>query len=183
LTVSPAGPALRPASGMPSAGTGPTSTAESYEHVTVENMAEALKQFPRYLFILCPGADPCRTAYAKIAFRLWPCPAWGAGKTPGRWVTGQRCLSGSSISIRDTQGKRCARQSDDRSQIFVDYRRIAQASKLRATTAGRSSHRRDHAPLDARCCRGLNRRGVRTASGEQWPAMQIHRGRQRLGLC
>jgi hypothetical protein len=23
----------------------------------------------------------------------------------------------------------------------------------------------------------------RTASGERWPAVQIHRGRQRLGLC
>jgi hypothetical protein len=28
----------------------------------------------------------------------------------------------------------------------------------------------------------LNRRGIRTASGKQWHAMQVHRVRQRLGL-
>jgi hypothetical protein len=28
----------------------------------------------------------------------------------------------------------------------------------------------------------LNRRGIRTASGKQWHAMQIHRARDRLGL-
>jgi hypothetical protein len=28
----------------------------------------------------------------------------------------------------------------------------------------------------------LNRRGIRTASGKQWHAMQVHRLRDRLGL-
>src|SRR5215472_14535396 len=66
-----------------------------------------------------------------------------------------------------------------------NYRRIAEA-KQRATTARAeavrpavtaTAHLSTRAAADA-----LNRRGIKTASGAQWHAMQVHRVRQRLGL-
>jgi DNA invertase Pin-like site-specific DNA recombinase len=66
-----------------------------------------------------------------------------------------------------------------------NYRRIAEA-KQRATTARAeavrpavtaTAHLSTRAAADA-----LNRRGIKTASGAQWHAMQVHRVRQPLGL-
>jgi hypothetical protein len=66
-----------------------------------------------------------------------------------------------------------------------NYRRIAEA-KQRATTAraeavrgaiAATAHLSTRSAADA-----LNRRGITTASGKQWHAMQVHRLRDRLGL-
>jgi hypothetical protein len=39
-----------------------------------------------------------------------------------------------------------------------------------------------HMPIDASAAAALNRRGITTASGKRWHAMQIRRIRGRLGL-
>jgi DNA invertase Pin-like site-specific DNA recombinase len=66
-----------------------------------------------------------------------------------------------------------------------DYPRIA-AAKQRATTERAEAVRpaiTETAHLTTRAAADmLNRRGIRTASGRQWHAMQVLRARQRLGL-
>jgi DNA invertase Pin-like site-specific DNA recombinase len=66
-----------------------------------------------------------------------------------------------------------------------NYRRIAEA-KQRATAARAEAVRGaivDTAHLSTRAAAdALNRRGISTANGKRWHAMQIHRARERLGL-
>jgi DNA invertase Pin-like site-specific DNA recombinase len=66
-----------------------------------------------------------------------------------------------------------------------NYQRIA-AAKQRATAARAEAVREAvtataHLSMRA-AAEALNRRGIRTASGKQWQAMQVHRVRSRLGL-
>jgi len=64
-----------------------------------------------------------------------------------------------------------------------NYQRIAEA-KQRATAARAEAVRgaiAETARLSTRAVAdALNRRGIRTASGKQWHAMQVHRVRSRL---
>jgi len=66
-----------------------------------------------------------------------------------------------------------------------NYQRIAEA-KQRATTARAETVRpaiTETAHLSTRTAAdALNRRGIKTASGRRWHAMQVHRARHRLGL-
>ena len=66
-----------------------------------------------------------------------------------------------------------------------NYRRIAEA-KQRATAARAEAVRgviADTAHLSTRTAAdALNRRGIKTASGRRWHAMQVYRARHRLGL-
>ena len=72
-----------------------------------------------------------------------------------------------------------------RGKKLGNYQRIAEA-KQRATAARAEAVRggiTETAHLSTRVAADtLNRRGVRTASGKQWHAMQVHRARRRLGL-
>jgi DNA invertase Pin-like site-specific DNA recombinase len=97
-------------------------------------------------------------------------------------------------AIAEGSGRRCrvSKRTKDalavakaKGKVLGNYERIGKA-KREATAArdeavrgaiAETAHLSTRAAADA-----FNRRGIKTASGKQWHAMQVHRARHRLGL-
>src|SRR5262245_17980555 len=132
------------------------------------------------------GLDAAAARPGRIA-AIAMVPGCNASSADGGQVHGddstdrlRSCLRPGALYRRMDRGNRCSRpvRGRDYAAEAALLQAVARNAKCREGGAiADTAHLSTRAAADA-----LNRRGIRTASGKQWYAMQVLRARHRLGL-